>query len=304
MSQRICHCPVACRPSRPEGRHECRFPSHCGCRRRHGELPAGARLIALAPRLGFVDLPTSRGMHASPVARVGGIAVGPATLAGLVAGGAVPYRPDVLAIVAGATLIWATGIADDRWRLPARWRLAAQTLAVLVILPALPVALPGPAWPWWALALPGWLWCINLHNFMDGIDGIAGVQALTVFAGMAVVLAVQDGSVALPLLVAASAFAGFLVLNWSPARLFLGDGGSTLLGYLVGLGTTAAVLAAEAAAVAWFILSAVFFVDATVTLLTRIATGQSWHAPHRLHGYQSRAGSGAATPGLVPRWPR
>ncbi len=248
----------------------------------------GRWLSAAAAPLGFVDEPSSRGMHRHPIPRAGGVAVGPALAVGTALLAVPGWRVDagVAAVAAGA--VWAVGVADDRWRMPARWRFAVQLAAVSVVAMILPVALPGPAWVWQVLAVVGWVWSINAHNFMDGIDAIAAVQAVTVFAGMALLTALH-GSGAVPWLVVAAAYAGFAVLNWPPARLFLGDGGSTLLGYLVGLGTASAVLQASTTAYGWFILSAVFFTDATWTLVVRVATGQRWYRPHRLHAYQKLA---------------
>jgi Fuc2NAc and GlcNAc transferase len=138
------------------------------------------------------------------------------------------------------------------------------------------------------MALLGLVWLLNAFNFMDGIDGLAASEAAVVSAGLALVAGISGGAAATEvcavLLVASSA--GFLWWNWPPARIFMGDVGSGFLG--VTLGMLALLAVREAKVPVWVpvILGGSFMVDASVTLLRRVARGGKWYLPHRTHAYQ------------------
>jgi Fuc2NAc and GlcNAc transferase len=134
---------------------------------------------------------------------------------------------------------------------------------------------------------------INLYNFMDGIDGLAGGEAVLVASvgGLGLIVAGQPGLGAAALAVA-GASAGFLVFNWAPARIFMGDVGSGLLGFLLaGLGL-ASEAAGGPAALTWVLWLGVFVVDATITLIRRFLGGEAWYAAHSSHAYQRAVQSG------------
>jgi Fuc2NAc and GlcNAc transferase len=143
------------------------------------------------------------------------------------------------------------------------------------------------------LAGIGVVWAINLYNFMDGIDGLAAIEAITA-AGAAAVLLAAGGHIGLALaagLVAASAL-GFLPWNWPPARIFMGDVGSGLLGYLFGALALAGHNAGALSVAGWLALLGVFVFDATATLLRRLVAGERVSTAHRLHAYQRLVQSG------------
>jgi Fuc2NAc and GlcNAc transferase len=131
-------------------------------------------------------------------------------------------------------------------------------------------------------------WTLNLFNFMDGIDGIAGSEAVFIaWAGSALTIWMGLGSHgAAAALVFGAACAGFLWWNWPPARIFMGDTGSGYVGFVIAVLALAAGRHAPAAMWIWLILGGVFFVDATVTLLRRLARGARVHVAHRSHAYQ------------------
>jgi Fuc2NAc and GlcNAc transferase len=132
------------------------------------------------------------------------------------------------------------------------------------------------------------LWSLNLYNFMDGIDGIAALQTMFVCSGAAYLtwLDGQDHSYIRYCLILAAAHSGFLLWNFPPARLFMGDAGSVPTGFLLaGLAILGAVQG-QLNPLCWVVLSAVFITDATWTLVWRIAAGQDFTQPHRLHAYQ------------------
>jgi Fuc2NAc and GlcNAc transferase len=129
---------------------------------------------------------------------------------------------------------------------------------------------------------------LNLFNFMDGIDAIAASEAAFVAAAGAL-LGVVSGSmpgVSAVALAFAATCCGFLVWNWPPARIFMGDVGSGYLGFVLSVLALAAARDNSAALWIWLILGGVFFVDATVTLVRRLVRREHLHQGHRSHGYQ------------------
>jgi Fuc2NAc and GlcNAc transferase len=137
-------------------------------------------------------------------------------------------------------------------------------------------------------ALLGVMWVLNLFNFMDGIDGIAGSEA--VFVTGAALAPMQLLGVASEVSAASLVFGagtlGFLVWNWPPAKIFMGDVGSGYVGYAIATLALASAASNPAAVWVWLILGGVFFVDATVTLVRRVTRGERAHQAHRSHAYQ------------------
>ncbi len=258
-------------------------------------------LRTMGPHWGFVDMPNQRSSHKKPTPRAGGLAfviVSPA--AALLASDwiGVPLPAGTAALLVGGLLVAAVGLADDRWGLSVPLRFGAYLVAasLLVTGGGFIHELQWPGGP--ALQL-GWigipvtlLWIVgltNAYNFMDGIDGIAGTQAV-VAASAAALVAVWRGELGLALFAAvlAGGVAGFLLHNWPPARIFMGDVGSAFLGYsFAGLavlsgGNSGGVIPF----VVWLILLGPFLFDSSLTLALRIARGERWYEPHRQHLYQ------------------
>ena len=252
-------------------------------------------------RIRAYDRPNARSSHVLPKPRGGGLALLPVLLIAWIAAviwlGAVPtsFWPVVSAAAALVAVSWI----DDLRSLPVVLRLAVQALAVGLGIAAMDGAGPvfqgllPPLLDRLAAALL-WLWFVNLFNFMDGIDGIAGVEASSLGIGLVLVgavLAWPGVQVALPALLAAATL-GFLAWNWAPAKLFLGDVGSVPLGYL--LGWLLLVAAADGAWAAALILPLYFLADATITLIKRGARGAKIWQAHREHFYQRAAQGGAS----------
>lgn len=245
----------------------------------------------------LIDVPNARSSHAVPTPRGGGVAIVAAFTLGcvlLVAAGRMPvsWLPGLL----GAALpIAAVGFWDDRQPLSARWRFVAHLSSAVWALWWLGGIPPVPAfgrvwdlsWAGTLLAVLYLVWVVNLYNFMDGIDGIASIEAVTVAIGGAVCCGVATGTSTwiMPLLLAASV-AGFLVWNWPPAKIFMGDAGSGFIG--MALGFLSLWTATEQAQVfwSWLILLGCFMVDATTTLLRRVLKGERFYEAHRSHAYQ------------------
>lgn len=249
----------------------------------------------------MIDVPGQRSSHHAPTPRGGGAAIAIATSLGLLwlvlAG-----RAETVAAVAtaGAALVVALiGFIDDHGHVHPGLRLAGHFSAASVAVWALgglpPLELFGvtgaSGWVGHVLAVLFVVWMLNLSNFMDGIDGLAATQVITVCAagaGFNAVL-ISGRSHWLEPLILCSATAGFLIWNWPPARIFLGDVGSGYLGFMMAIFTLNAAWEAPALGWAWLGLSAVFVTDATVTLLFRAVRRGRLAEPHRSHAYQHLA---------------
>jgi UDP-N-acetylmuramyl pentapeptide phosphotransferase/UDP-N-acetylglucosamine-1-phosphate transferase len=263
----------------------------------------GQLYLNRAPRRAL-DIPNERSSHTRPVPRGGGLVIVAGFFAGLVVwlGMGGTLSPRALGWLAGALLVAGVSFVDDLRSLPALPRLLAQLAGAAILTLAgvqerdtsLLLALP--------LAFVYVIVLTNIYNFMDGIDGLATTQAI--IAGLA--LAAAGVIVANPLvtiggsLISASALA-FLRYNFPSARLFMGDVGSTFLGFsfaglplLASIGVGGGRLPIEFA----LVLLAPFLFDGVITLARRVLKGERWYAAHRSHYYQ-RLVSGGLSHGRV-----
>lgn len=246
---------------------------------------------------GLIDIPGSRSSHTVPTPRGGGAAIVVCFAVALAAFIAFDlYSRSMLAALLGAGLLIAlVGFADDHRDIAPYWRLlvhvAAAVWALLWMDGAPPFSFFGstvdPGWVGFVCAVLVLVWAVNLYNFMDGIDGIAAVEAICVCGGGALlyVLAGQASLAVLPLVLAAAA-AGFLLWNFPPARIFLGDVGSGFLGITGVLLGFQAAWAEPRLLWSWIILLGVFVTDATFTLLRRLLRREKALEAHRSHAYQ------------------
>ena len=276
-------------------------------------VPAVAAIViaALVPWLArwahssgvLLDVPNERSSHRVPTPRVGGAAIVIAVLAALAVpgmiGGMVAAAPVAHAgvLVVGALAVVAMSFVDDVRSLSAMLRLAGHVVvAAVVAIDVGPWPLHGAVdgVPIVSMAVGG-LWIvglINAYNFMDGIDGLAGGQAVVAACGWAIVGvltgAPQVTGLALALGAASAAFLGF---NWHPARVFGGDTGSAFLGYAFAVMPVAAAPSAAAFAAAPLFVWP-FVVDAGFTFLRRLARGEYVVKAHRSHLYQRLVATG------------
>lgn len=244
----------------------------------------------------ILDRPNERSSHAAPTPRGGGLGLLAALLPAWVA---LPYLlpaadgPPATAwlIPLAALLLAGVSWLDDLATIGPLPRLGAQFAAALAGAVLIDGAvfqgmLPGPLET--IVVAIGWVWFVNLFNFMDGIDGISGVEAIAIGGGLMLIgiagASTLDASHGQALAVAGAA-AGFLVWNWPPARIFLGDSGSVPLGYL--LGWLLLSLAASGAWQAAAILPLYYLADATITLAHRAMRGERLWQAHRDHFYQA-----------------
>lgn len=264
-------------------------------------LTRAIRRYALARSV--LDVPNQRSSHTVPTPRGGGLAIVAVVLAGTALAGAAGAlsAAQALALGGGGAMVAAVGWLDDHRHVPAAWRFAVHIVASVwavgwlggmpqLELGALRLGLgAGGA----LLAVAALVWLTNLYNFMDGIDGIAGGEAVAVGGvGGALLWAAGERGLAAVALAAAAAAAGFLVWNWQPARIFMGDVGSGFLGFFFGALALASERAGGPPVLVWILLLGVFVVDATLTLFRRAARGERLHEAHRSHAYQRAVQSG------------
>jgi UDP-GlcNAc:undecaprenyl-phosphate GlcNAc-1-phosphate transferase len=233
-----------------------------GFLRRSGRLP--------------VDTPNARSLHQRPVPRGGGIAI----WAGMLAGSA--WLPQSQPWLAPLLLLVGVSVWDDRRGISVALRFAVQIAAAMGWLMA-----GGPvAWPHTLLAVLVVAWMTNLYNFMDGSDGLAATMTVIGFGAYAIA-AGRAGMAEAPIIATVvAATIPFLVLNFPPARIMLGDVGAVPLGFLAAVFGISGWRAGYWPA--WFpvLVFLPFIADATLTLARRILSGAKvWH-PHRDHYYQ------------------
>lgn len=251
-------------------------------------LPAAAfvitsALIAWMLRSRFarlvLDHPNERSLHVDPVPRTGGLAI-----MGAVACAGLALLPASLIWLAPAALLAALSFVDDLRGLPVPVRFAGQ-LVVCGLFAAWLLA--DRSLLWIAVATLAAAWLANLYNFMDGSDGLAGGMAAIGFGctGLAA-LAAGEVSLAIASLCITGAAAAFLVFNFHPARIFMGDVGSIPLGFLA---AAFGLLGWRGGAwPVWFplLVFSPFVVDATVTLVRRLVRGEKVWQAHKEHYYQ------------------
>lgn len=249
---------------------------------------------AVARKWQILDHPNSRSSHDLPTPHGGGVAIFAALIAGAFCTyvfSGIAWQGEYVLLMAVAVILVAIGVIDDLRGLsvPLRFALYASCCAVTVDLfypffsyPTAPALILG------LVATLGLLWLLNLYNFMDGIDGFAAVQCIVACVCTSLIVLVRGGDIAYVqfCLLLAAAHAGFLIWNWPPARLFMGDAGSVTCGFLLGalalLGSVQNVLPLTC----WLILLGCFIVDASSTLVRRMLAGERFWRPHRQHAYQ------------------
>jgi len=258
-------------------------------------LTGALRRYALARNV--IDVPNERSSHKTPTPRGGGISFVVAFVVGMLimgAAGVVTWSLVYGLAVAGAWIA-LIGFLDDHGHIQARWRLLAHFIGAAWGLywmggaPALSIGglLLAQGWVLNIAAAFYLVWLLNLYNFMDGIDGLASIEAICVTLGGGILYACTGtGDAEQPTILLAVTVFGFLLWNFPPAKIFMGDGGSGFLGLVLGLLSLKAGWQEPALFWAWAILLGVFIVDATVTLLRRLMRGEKVYEAHRTHAYQ------------------
>ena len=264
-------------------------------------------------KMGILDIPEKRSSHTVPTPRGGGLSFVLIISVALIY---LFYSNDIeinvfLSLFGGGLLVAGIGLWDDYKHIPAQWRLIVHLIASV--------------WAIYWLSSISWIssaenlmllnlfvdvvaiiylaWVLNLFNFMDGIDGIASVETICIGitaalfilfqmynSGTGEVLSDQSshGSIILLVILSLSVL-GFLVWNWPPARIFMGDVGSGYLGFFLGVVTIYTAKNDILTIWVWLILMGAFLVDSTFTLVKRFISGERWYEAHRSHAYQHAA---------------
>ncbi|CNI17952.1 polyprenol phosphate:N-acetyl-hexosamine 1-phosphate transferase [Yersinia frederiksenii] len=248
----------------------------------------------------IIDTPNSRSSHVIPTPRGGGVAIVVSFLIGMMLfyfQGYLALLPAVGLIISGG-VIALVGFWDDHGHIAARWRLLAHFSAAAFLLfclggfPALTISgytidlgLFGSVF-----GLLFLVWMLNLYNFMDGIDGLASAEAVIACIGAIVIYLISGSHIELDsylvLWLLASTVLGFLLWNFPPAKIFMGDAGSGFLGLIIGSLAISAGWIETKFFFCWLILLGLFIVDATWTLVRRVLGGFKVYEAHRSHGYQ------------------
>ncbi len=251
------------------------------------------RRYAIAKNL--IDIPNERSSHSVPTPRGGGVAIVTLFLAVLPVLNSFDWLtgPVCLALWGAGVAVAVTGFLDDHGHIAARWRLlvhfgAAAWGLYWLGLPPLTAFGYGLGWVGYLGAAVYTVWLLNLYNFMDGIDGLAGIEAITVCcsAALMVWLIAPDSMAWMPPVLLAAAVLGFLLWNFPPARIFMGDAGSGFLGIMLALLSVQASGIAPRLLWVWLILLGVFIIDATVTLCRRVIRREKFYEAHHSHAYQ------------------
>ena len=260
------------------------------------------QLIVNSNRFSKLDIPNERSSHITPTPRGGGIAFVSTSLIGfllLLLNDAL-NRTELLSICCAGVIVAIAGHLDDRQKISgATVRLVLHAISAIILIVG--VGIPAQISLFDQTVNTGivgsilgviyLVWLLNLFNFMDGTDGIAASEAIYVCTAGAILnfLVLSNIDFSSAAIVLAVSTLGFLLYNWSPAKIFMGDVGSGYLGIVIGgLSLIAANQDPELLWV-WIILLAVFVSDATVTLIRRLLRKQKPHVAHRSHAYQHLA---------------
>lgn len=260
--------------------------------------------LLYARRTNLFDMPGQRRSHDVPTPRGGGIGIVVTVLVGLAAAGFLfPGVNFPLLLIIAIAMVALAGWIDDHQPLPVWARLLVHFLACVIWLaPLVAAALFSPRnldiSPMQATMLSGALviacvWSINLHNFMDGIDGLLAIQAIFVLSALGVLCLHGPSHVhSLQIFLWVAAIIGFVPFNFPRPRLFMGDVGSGAIGLLIAVAAVWQFSTPNTAAASGLVAASAFIVDSGCTLASRLLRGRRWYRAHREHLYQWMARTG------------
>ena len=244
----------------------------------------------------LLDIPNERSSHSIAKPRGGGLSIVVIFFVVIGLYNSLPTNT-IIALIGAGCLVASIGYWDDNGHIAARWRLFTHFIAAFWALfwigdiPEFQILGLNINAGWIGIIIVAFVlvWLLNLFNFMDGIDGIAAAETIFVSCGGAYFLWGNGiESLGFISLILAAATMGFMILNWPPAKIFMGDVGSGFLGLMLGIIAYASVLQGISVWL-WVILLAVFLVDTGVTLVRRIINGDKWYEAHCSHAYQYAA---------------
>jgi len=247
----------------------------------------------------MVDHPGQRRLHHAPIPRGGGLGIVGAAMSVMLLASTNPVRSDLLSLNVGLLLVAGIGWWDDRRGLGIAPRLLVHALAGAAVWWWLawhvPIMTPAASL-WGGLSLiavtTGVVVSINLHNFIDGANGLLGIQALFVLAMLSVLALNLDPGLSFSMACSAGAIAGFLPWNFPKARIFLGDVGSGAIGFLLAVFTLWALMTGSISLLEAALVHSLVLIDGLCTLAFRMYSGRRWWRAHREHLYQWLVRSG------------
>lgn len=261
---------------------------------------ATGQVIKFLQKKAILDHPNERSSHSLPTPRGGGLGILFVILPCLfvLSSRNMPGLEGLMAISVGVLVLAGLSWLDDLKDLGAGVRFLTQILVVTVCLVLMENPENGylggvlPVWAEKIILGFGWLWFINLFNFMDGIDGISAVEIISVAGGLGVIalmVSFPDAYAFLCFIIVGAAL-GFLRWNWHPAKVFMGDVGSISIGFL--LGWLLITMAGKGYLLVAILLPLYYLSDATITLLRRLLRGEKIWQAHREHFYQKAVQAG------------
>lgn len=257
--------------------------------------------LKVASRYGPYAIPNFRSLHRSVIPRGGGLAVAVATLSGILAWHFHQSLslPEKMIFLVGGGVFALVGFADDRLDISAGYRLAIQLAGAIWLclwaggLPSLDVGFARLELGWVGgfLVIIPLLWFYNLYNFIDGIDGMAASATTFIGFTMGTIMFVEHQFLlALILAMLATANLGFLFFNWPPAKMFLGESGTSFISYTLSAVILISLSKSVVSIWIWLIVFACYLSDTTTTTMIRaFRFGRDFYLPHRSHAYQNLA---------------
>ena len=260
------------------------------------------QLVMNSHRFSQMDIPNERSSHLTPTPRGGGLSFVATSIVGflLLTLNSTIDRADLLALCCAGIIVAIAGHLDDRQKISgATIRLGFHALGAIILIVG--IGFPSQISLFDRTVDTGIIgsilgvlylvWLLNLFNFMDGTDGIAASEAIFVCVAGAILNfhVLSDINFSAAAIILASCTFGFLLYNWSPAKIFMGDVGSGYLGITIGGLSLMAAKQQHELLWVWIILLAVFVSDATITLIRRLLRKQKPHVAHRSHAYQHLA---------------
>ena len=242
----------------------------------------------------IIDTPNERSSHSNPTPRGGGLAIVLSFYFAVMAFFFLGYiETDIFYALLGISSIAIIGFIDDHQHVSARYRLLVHFFAAAWVCYWLGTIPWNLSEHWlvvgfiWCVTLFYLVWLLNLYNFMDGIDGIATIEAMTIILSVIILLLLDNNPLNIDIMMALfAALLGFIIWNWPPAKIFMGDVGSAFLGILMGSFSLITANDGSLDFSIWLILMAVFITDASYTLFIRLIRGEKIYEAHRSHSYQ------------------
>lgn len=263
-------------------------------------------VVRYSGMMGLISSPNHRSSHEDETPHGGGIGIVIAYLICLLCLYGIQIIDSAVfySLAGGGAIIAGIGLYDDIKPAKARLRFIMQAIVVILgywLVVYKSVDSINNIESYWNIATQllvifSMVWWLNLFNFMDGADAYAASESVLILVSAVLLIAIKSDAlftdftdVQLLMILLVTSVLGFLFYNWPPAQIFMGDTGSTFLGYTLAIIALLSILKGELSVWVWLILSAGFLVDATVTLITRIVTGQRWYLAHHNHAYQKCA---------------